>query len=42
VALIMQAPLHRLLHARAMFDVALRCGSDLVQRRWMLLRVRIE
>jgi hypothetical protein len=42
VALIMQVPLQRPLHAHAMFDVALRCGSDLVQRRLMLLHVRIE
>jgi hypothetical protein len=38
----MQVPLQRPLHAHAMFDVALRCGSDLVQRRLMLLHVRIE
>jgi len=42
VALIMQVPLQRPWHAHAMFDVALHCDSDLVQRRLMLLRVRIE
>jgi hypothetical protein len=41
VALIMQVLLLQPLHARAMFDVALRCGNDLVQRRLMLLRVRV-
>jgi hypothetical protein len=34
----MQVPLQRPLHAHAMFDVALHCGSDLVQRRLMQMR----
>jgi hypothetical protein len=42
VALIMQVLLQRPLHAHAMFELALHCDSDLVQRRLMLLRVRIE
>ena len=37
----MQVPLLQPLHAHAMFDVALHCGSDLVQRRLMLLRVLV-
>jgi hypothetical protein len=38
----MQVQLLQPLHAHAMFDVALHCGSDWVQRRLMLLHVRIE
>jgi hypothetical protein len=37
----MQAPLLQPLHVHVMLDVALRCGNDLVQRRLMLLRVRV-
>jgi len=37
----MPVPLLQPLHAHVMLDVALRCGNDLVQRRLMLLRVRV-
>jgi hypothetical protein len=37
----MQVQLLRPLHVHVMLDVAWRCDNDLVQRRLMLLRVRV-